>query len=139
MATDHSTEGMPAYPKAAPPSRLVRGEGLQDLFQAVKGAFHDLVSSSCTYGKIGTGGGTLSATPTLKPLVQPRRIGTRCRIPHKPDILGGPGKHSCHLWVWLKQCYHIRRGQRSRVVIPGERERESSPMQRSTSGRQGEH
>ncbi len=63
-----------------------------------------------------------SATPTEKPLVQPRRIGTRWRIPHEPDILGGPGKHSRHLWVWLGQRYHTRRGQRSRVVIPGERE-----------------
>ncbi len=26
MATDRSTEGMPVYPKAAPPSRVVRGE-----------------------------------------------------------------------------------------------------------------
>ncbi len=48
---------MPAYPKAAPPSRVVRGEELQDLFRAVKGAFHDLVSSSCTSGKNGTRGG----------------------------------------------------------------------------------
>ncbi len=57
MATDRSTEGMPVYPKAAPPSRVVRGEEPQDLFRAVKGAFHDLVSSSCTSGKNGTGGG----------------------------------------------------------------------------------
>ncbi len=80
MATDRSTEGMPVYPKAAPPSRVVRGEELQDLFRAVKGAFHDPVSSSCTSG-----------TTTGKPLVQPQRIGTRWRIPHEPDILGGPG------------------------------------------------
>ncbi len=57
MATDRSTEGMPVYPKAAPPSRVVRAEEPQDLFRAVKGAFHDLVSSSCTSGKNGTGGG----------------------------------------------------------------------------------
>ncbi len=62
-----------------------------------------------------------SATPPEKPLVQPRRVGTRWRIPHEPDVLGGPGKHSRHLWVWLGQRYHTRRGQRSRVVIPGER------------------
>ncbi len=42
-------------------------------------------------------------------------------FPHEPDILAGPGKHSCHLWVWLGQRYHTRRGQRSRVIIPGER------------------
>ncbi len=52
MATDRSTEGMPVYPKAAPPSRVVRGEELQDLFRAVKGAFHNIVSSSCTSGVI---------------------------------------------------------------------------------------
>ncbi len=57
MATDRSTKGMPAYPKAAPPSRVVRGEELQDLFRAMKGAFHDFVSSSCTSGKNGTRGG----------------------------------------------------------------------------------
>ncbi len=28
--------------------------------------------------------------------------------------------HSRHLWVWLGQRYHTRRGQRSRVVIPGD-------------------
>ncbi len=59
--------------------------------------------------------------PPEKPLVQPRRVVTRWRIPHEPDVLGGPGKHSRHLWVWLGQRYHTRRGQRSRVVIPGER------------------
>ncbi len=47
----------PIEPKAVPPSRVVRGEEPQDLFRAVKGAFHDLVSSSCTSGKNGTGGG----------------------------------------------------------------------------------
>ncbi len=62
-----------------------------------------------------------SATPPEKPLIQPRRVGTRWRIPHEPDVLGGPGKHIRHLWVWLGQRYHIRREQRSRVVIPGER------------------
>ncbi len=59
--------------------------------------------------------------PPEKPLVQPRRVGTRWRIPHELDVLGGPRKHSRHLWVWLGQRYHTRRGQRSRVVIPGER------------------
>ncbi len=54
MATDSSTEGIATYTKAAPPSRGVRGEELQDLYRAVKGAFHDLVSSSCTSGKNGT-------------------------------------------------------------------------------------
>ncbi len=49
-------------------------------------------------------------------------VGMWWRIPHEPDILGGQGKHSCHLWVWLGQRYHTRSAQRSRVVIPGERE-----------------
>ncbi len=62
-----------------------------------------------------------SATPTGKPLVQPWRIRMRWRIPHEPDILGGLGNHSHHLWVWLGQRYHTRSGQRNRVVIPGER------------------
>ncbi len=57
MATVRSTEGMPVYPKAAPPSRVVRGEELQDLFRAVKGVFHELVNCSCTSGKNGTEGG----------------------------------------------------------------------------------
>ncbi len=43
---------MPVYPKAAPPSRVVRGEELRDLFRAVKGALYDLVSSSCTSGRM---------------------------------------------------------------------------------------
>ncbi len=66
MVTDRSTEGMPAYPKAAPPLRLVRVEGLQDLFQAVKGAFHDLVSSSCTSRKNGNGEGQETIHPPSK-------------------------------------------------------------------------
>ncbi len=131
---------MPVYPKAAPPSRVVRGEEPQGLFRAVKGAFHDLVSSSCTSGKNGTGGGRWkpAATPPEKPLVQPRRVGTRWRIPHEPDVLGGPGKHSRHLWVWLGQRYHTRRGatQPSRHA---RRERARPPMQRPTSGHQGRH
>ncbi len=118
---------MPAYPKAAPSSRVVRGEELQDLFRAVKGAFHNLVSSSCTSGKNGTRGGRWE--PARPP---PRNHSSSLKgsgrgghfilfFSHEPDILGGPGKHSRHLWVWLGQCYHTRRGQRSRVVIPGER------------------
>ncbi len=67
-------------------------------------------------------GGVLSTTPTKKPLVQPRRIRTWWRIPHEPNIFGSPGKHSRHLWVWLGQRYHTRRGQRSRIIIPGGRE-----------------
>ncbi len=114
---------MPVYPKAAPPSRVVRGEEPQGLFRAVKGAFHDLVSSSCTSGKNGTGGGRWN--PARPP---PRNHSSNLEgsgrgggIPHEPNVLGGPGKHSRHLWVWLGQRYHTRRGQRSRVVIPGER------------------
>ncbi len=58
---------MPAYLKAGPPSTVVRGEELQDLFRAVKGAFHDLVSSLCTSGKNGTGGGRWEpAQPQLR-------------------------------------------------------------------------
>ncbi len=55
------------YPKAAPPWRVVRGEEPKDLFRAVKGAFHELVSFSCTSGKNGTGGGCWEpARPPLR-------------------------------------------------------------------------
>ncbi len=56
-ATALSTWGMPAYPLAAPPSRVVRTEETDERFLAVKGAIHDFVSSSCTSGKKGTGVG----------------------------------------------------------------------------------
>ncbi len=56
MATDRSTSGMPVYPKAAPSLRVVRGAELRDLFRAVKSAFHDLVSSSCTSGRMAAEG-----------------------------------------------------------------------------------
>ncbi len=112
MATNRSTEGMPEYPKVDPPLRVVRRKELQDLFWAVKGAFHDLVSSSCTSRRMALEGALrTSVTSTGKP-----------RISHKPDILVCPGKHSRHLWVWLGQRYHTRRGQRSRVIIPGEKD-----------------
>ncbi len=116
---------MPAYPKAAPPSRVVRGEELQDLFRAVKGAFHNLVSSSCTSGKNGTRGGRWE--PARPP---PRNHSSSLKGSGRGGLFfftrarhsRRPGKHSRHLWVWLGQRYHTRRGQRSRVVIPGERE-----------------
>ncbi len=50
-----STWGMPAYPLAAPTSRVVRMEEADERLLAVKGAIHDFVSSSCTSGKKGTG------------------------------------------------------------------------------------
>ncbi len=48
---------MPAYPLATPPSRVVRTEEADERLLAVKGAIHELVSSSCTSGKKGTGAG----------------------------------------------------------------------------------
>ncbi len=56
-ATALSTWGMPAYPLATPPSRVVRTEEADERLLAVKGAIHELVSSSCTSGKKGTGAG----------------------------------------------------------------------------------
>ncbi len=56
-ATALSTWGMPAYPLATPPSRVVRTEKADERLLAVKGAIHELVSSSCTSGKKGTGAG----------------------------------------------------------------------------------
>ncbi len=50
-----STWGMPAYPLAAPPLRVVRTEEMDKRLLGVKGAIHDFVSSSCTSGKKGTG------------------------------------------------------------------------------------
>ncbi len=50
-----SSWGMPAYPLATPPSRVVRMEEADERLLAVKGAIHDFVSSSCTSGKKGTG------------------------------------------------------------------------------------
>ncbi len=52
-----STWGMPAYPLATPPSRVVRMEEANEGLLAVKVAIHDFVSSSCTSGKKGTGAG----------------------------------------------------------------------------------
>ncbi len=54
-ATALSTWGMPAYPLATPPSRVVRTDEADERLLAVKGAIHELVSSSCTSGKKGTG------------------------------------------------------------------------------------
>ncbi len=42
---------------ATPPSRVVRTEEADEWLLAVKGAIHELVSSSCTSGKKGTGAG----------------------------------------------------------------------------------
>ncbi len=45
--------GNAAYPLATPPSRVVRTEEADERLLAVKGAIHELVSSSCTSGKKG--------------------------------------------------------------------------------------
>ncbi len=57
MAMARPTGGISTYPWAAPPSRVVRTEEALGLFRAEKGALQDLVTSSCTSGKKGTGGG----------------------------------------------------------------------------------
>ncbi len=57
MAIARSTGGMSTYPWAAPPARVVRTEEAISLFRAEKGALQNLVTSSCTSGKKGTGGG----------------------------------------------------------------------------------
>ncbi len=44
-------------PLATPPSRVVRTEEADERLLAMKGAIHELVSSSCTSGKKGTGAG----------------------------------------------------------------------------------
>ncbi len=66
-------------------------------------------------------GGTLrtSTGHPKKPIVQPRGLRTWWRVPLKPDARGSPGKHSSHLWVGLGQRCHTRRGQCSRIFIPG--------------------
>ncbi len=46
-----STWGMPVYPLASPPWRVVRTEEMDEWLLAVKGAIHDFVISSCTSGK----------------------------------------------------------------------------------------
>ncbi len=46
-----------------------------------------------------------------KPIVQPRGLGTWWRIPHKPDPVGGPGKHSHHFWIRIGHSYRTRRRQ----------------------------
>ncbi len=56
--------GMPAYPLATPPSRVVRMEEADEGLLAVKEAIHYFVSSSCTSGKKGTSG-LLTSSPML--------------------------------------------------------------------------
>ncbi len=57
MAIARSTGGISTYTWAASPSKVVRTEEALGLFRAEKGALLDLVTSSCTSGKKGTGGG----------------------------------------------------------------------------------
>ncbi len=49
-ATALFTRGMPAYPLAAPPTRVLRTEETDEGLLAVKGAIHDFFSSSYTSG-----------------------------------------------------------------------------------------
>ncbi len=98
MATDRSTEGMPVYTKAAPPSRVVRGEELQDLFRAVKGALYDLVSSSCTSGRMAPEGGAENQRDLHRETTRPASknqdaVEDSTRAPHARP----PGKASLGL------------------------------------------
>ncbi len=114
MATDCSTEGMPVYPKAAPPSGVVGGWELQDLFRAVKGAFHDLVSFSCTSGRMAPEG-------VLRTNATPRK--------HSLAVISGSRSDNAN----------TPEGGNAAESSSPERERALRPMQRSTSGCQGEH
>ncbi len=116
-ATTLSTWGMPAYPLAAPPSRVVRMEEMDEWLLAI----HDFVSFSCTSGKKGTGaeqgcdprpaprkqsssredsglGGLLTSSPILTATQATSRLtATRCGggdntrggQPHRTFILRG--------------------------------------------------
>ncbi len=123
------------YPKAAPPSRVVRGEELPDLFRAVKGAFHNLVSSSCTSGRMAPEGGSENQHDFHRETTRPAsKNRMQWRIPHEPDILSGLGKLS-----------HLARTTLSHpkgATQPSRHPRRESArplMQQSTSGHQGEH
>ncbi len=101
-----STGGTSTYPWAAPPSRVVRTEEALGLFRAEKGAFHDLVTSSCTSGKKGTGGGCRrSACAPRNQSSSLERSGRRRTPIVQPDALSSPGKHSGQFWIWLGQRY----------------------------------
>ncbi len=119
-----STGGTSTYPWAAPPSRVVRTEEALGLFRAEKGAFHDLVTSSCTSGKKGTG-----AVADVRP-APPGTNHPALSAREKADAYSAarcsqrPGKHSGQFWIWLGQRYSSWRRQRSQSSSP---EPSSSP------------
>ncbi len=72
---DHSLHlGNAHIPLAAPPSRVVRTEEMDERLLAMKGAIRDFISSSCTSGKKGTRGEhSCEPHPTQRnPAVRPR-------------------------------------------------------------------
>ncbi len=72
MAIACSPGGISTYPWAAPPLRVVRTEEALGLFWTEKGALQNLVTSSCTSGKKGTGDGCWqSACAPRNQIVQP--------------------------------------------------------------------
>ncbi len=70
-----------------------------------------------------------------KPVVQPRRFGTRWLSLLEPYPFGGPGKHSRHFQIRLRHCYS-RSGNAAESSSP--EAPAHPPMQRSTSGRREE-
>ncbi len=103
-----STWGMPAYPLAAPPSRVVRKEETDEQLLAVKGAIHDFVSSSCTSGKKGTGAERSCETPpSLRNQLSSIQLDTH----------GCPGKHGRQLWVGCGGGDNTRGGHSHRTFI----------------------
>lgn len=100
IATDRSIEGISAYPLAAPPSRVVRVEEAPDRFLEEKGAIHDLVTSSCTSRKKGTGPHQETNRPAsrVQDMVE---ASTRAQLSQRPSR------------VRLGHCHSPQRGQRS--------------------------
>ncbi len=110
---------MPAYPLATPPSRVVRTEEADERLLAVKGAIHELVSSSCTSGKKGTGAGR-GCEPRPAPRNQSSSregSGGLGSVDLQPDAHSCPGKHGRQLWVRCGGGDNTRGGQPHRTFI----------------------
>ncbi len=120
--------GNASVPQSGTSSRVVRAEELQNLFRAVKGTFHDLVSSSCTSGKNGTRGGREHPPRNHSSSLEGSERG------------GGFHMSPTFLAAWESMAViTTTEGGNAAGLSSQERERSHPPVQRSTSARQRGH
>ncbi len=115
-----STWGMPAYPLATPPSRVVRDGGGGRAASGRERAIHDFNQFLMHLRKERHRGRARFSElrpRSEKPIVQAEGLGLGGLVDLQPDAHGCPGKHGHQLWVRCGGGDNTRGGQPHRTFI----------------------